>query len=68
MNKILRKTDIQKYMSFIFHCLGIASLCGAVYVAGVTFISILDHNYFLGFQFDRSILYTEFGFYVFSAV
>jgi hypothetical protein len=68
MNKILRKTDIQKYMSFVFHCLGLASLCGAVFIAGAAFVGMLYRGYFLGYEPNLEILYTEFGFYVFSAI
>jgi len=57
-----------RYAKFVFHCAGLASLTGAVFLAGAVFIGMVYRGYFLGFEPNLSILYTETAIYFFSAL
>jgi len=63
------KTSIFQYVKVIFNLLGLASLCGNVFLAFVVFFSIVNHGY--AFLYEPNIistLYPEFALACFSGV
>ncbi len=52
-------THMNRWLRFLIHGLGLASLGSALFLQSTVFTSILEKGYFRGIEQNSTILYTE---------